>query len=326
MQEPEQSGRPETAREAAKAFIQPYILDGWTLQEISKKQPRTNRPEFAAQVGGGKLTEHRDQERTITREQLAITRVGIMPCFALFDLAEIMAEIRDEGRGYSQMSLAAIFAAQHQELEEEEGVPEPVAPNANRKRRPAVYRSYNAGNCQNPVCGAELGYIEVEGGRDRLYCSDKCRVAAHRARQREEKRQQVLQYHGELREYWHMNGIRGEVLSRLQEILLQHGKKAARAATDAVLVALAANEQAAMSEQVRLIDEVMEAGADVGYEEIKLDDCRLPAGAEHWADFLSYSSLARLRQIRGYLYERQYQQQHKAQARKRLEELSRRDH
>src|SRR6266567_4457576 len=81
--------QPETAREAAKAFMQPYVLDGWKWQEISKKQPHTDRPEFAAQVGGGKVIDHGGEPRTIGREQIAVTRVGSTPCLVLFDLVEV---------------------------------------------------------------------------------------------------------------------------------------------------------------------------------------------------------------------------------------------
>jgi hypothetical protein len=313
----QQSGRPETAREAAKSFIQPYVLDGWTLQEISKKQPSTDRDEFAARVGGGKVTDHRGEPHPVSREQVAVTRVGAAPCWGLFDLGHIMAEIRDERRGYAQMSLAAIFAQQEEEREQ------PEQPTAKKHQRPAVYRSYNAGCCQNPACGAELGYIETEGGRDRLYCNDACRVAAHRAKKREEKRQQVLHYHAELREYWHLHGIRGEVLLRLQEILLQHGKAAARAATDAVLVACAAQEQAGSNEQVRLIDEVMSGGERIGFEEVRLAEFRIPQGVAGWSEFVTYASTNLLRQVRGYLYDREYQEEYKAKARQRLEQLSR---
>jgi hypothetical protein len=197
----------------------------------------------------------------------------------------------------------------------------PPAPPA-QKKRPALFRSYNGGYCQNPNCGEYLGYIEADGGRSRHYCSNKCRVAAYRKRQREKKRAATLQYHGELRQYWRDKGIHGEVLARLQEILLQHGKKAARAATDTVLVALEAQEQAGNQERFKLIDEIMLGGEAIGFPEIRNDDFRIPAGVQSWADFVSNTTIGFLRQMRGYLYDRQRQEYQRAQAHKRLEALS----
>ncbi len=223
-----------------------------------------------------------------------------------------------------QQSLIAIFAQEQERIaqaeREDEELRRAIAPV--QQKRPAVFRSYNAGRCQNPDCGEDLGLVETEGGRDRHYCSDKCRVAHYRQRKREESRQQVLQYHAELRAYWQEHGIHGEVLARLQEILLQHGKKAARAATDAVLAALAAAEQAGSQEQFKLIDEIMLGGEAIGFPEVRLDEFRIPAGVQGWADFVSGTTINFLRQMRGYLYERQQQEQQKAQARKRLEALS----
>lgn len=218
----------------------------------------------------------------------------------------------DNEQSREPLTLAEIFTQEEQ-----------PTPPQREKKRPAVFRSYNGGSCQNPDCGDYIGYIEADGGRDRLYCSDKCRVAAYRKRQREKKREAILQHHGELRDYWKLHGIRGEVLARLQEILLQYGKKAARAATDAVLVALAAAEQAGSQEHFKLIDEIMLGGEAIGFPEIKHEDFRIAPGWQGWTDFVSNTTINFLRQMRGYLYERQRQEYQKAQARQRLEALSR---
>lgn len=217
----------------------------------------------------------------------------------------------DNGQSGQPPTLAEIFTREEPPVK----APQP------RKRY--VYRSYYAGECQNPDCGEDLGLVETEGGRDRHYCSDKCRVAHYRKRKREAQREQVLRYNSELRDYWRERGIRGEVLARLQEILLQHGKKAARAATDAVLVALAAAEQAGSQEQFTLMDEIMLGGESIGFPEIKHEDFRIAAGVQGWTDFVSHTTITFLRQMRGYLYDLQQQELQKAQARKRLEALSR---
>lgn len=133
---------------------------------------------------------------------------------------------------------------------------------------------------------------------------------------------QLLQYNSELREYWQEHNLRGEVLLRLQEILLQHGKAAARAATDAVLVALTAQEQAGSQEQFRLIDEILLGGEEIGFEEVRLDEFRIPAGVQGWTEFVSNTPTRMLRQMQGYLIERKQHEHYKAQGRKRLEALS----
>jgi hypothetical protein len=95
------------------------------------------------------------------------------------------------------------------------------------------YYMYLAPPCG--YCGKEQGLQEPMGGRQRRYCSDRCRKAASRKRDSEKRRNAILQYNAELREYWREHHIDGQVLTLLQDILVEHGKQAARAATDAVL-------------------------------------------------------------------------------------------
>jgi len=112
------------------------------------------------------------------------------------------------------------------------------------------------------------------------------------------------------------------VLLRLQEILLQHGKAAARAATDVVLVALAAQAQAGSQEQFQRIDEILLGGEEIGFEEVRLDGFRVPAGVQGWTEFVSCATINMLRQMKGYLIERKQQDHYKVRGRKRLEVLS----
>jgi len=221
--------------------------------------------------------------------------------------------VAEEANG-EQRSLLDIFT------NEQEEPPLIEVPKKATKKRPAVYRSYMAGDCAN--CGQWLGFIETEGGRDRHYCNATCRVQHHRKQQREKNRAATLQFNSELRDYWQEHGIRGEVLLRLQEVLLQHGKAAARAATDAVLVALAAQEQTGSQEQFRLIDEILLGGEEIGFEEVRLDEFRVPLGVQGWTEFVSSTPISMLRQMRGYLIERKQHEHYKVQGRKRLEALS----
>jgi hypothetical protein len=97
------------------------------------------------------------------------------------------------------------------------------------------YYSYYAGDCQN--CGEPMGIQEVYGGRQRLYCSDKCRKAAHRAKKQRAARLALLSYNSELRQLWDDNEIKDPVLARLQDMLVEHGKDAAKQATETVILA-----------------------------------------------------------------------------------------
>jgi hypothetical protein len=104
-----------------------------------------------------------------------------------------------------------------------------------------VYYSYIGGFCSH--CGTELGLIEQAGGRNRQYCNDGCKQAAYRKRKEEDKRNNILLRNQLLQEYWQLHDINGELLASLQNILVNHGKEAARAATDAALVAIRQTRQ-----------------------------------------------------------------------------------
>jgi hypothetical protein len=321
----------ETARDCAKDFIRAYVLDGWTHKQITDGHRSGNYKKYAAQIGsGGNVEDYQGRRHNLKRSHLAITRIEAAPCWATFDVADLIAEIRDEARGYEPQPLPFEF--------EEPGEPEPgqqedartlaaifaqePEPPRTPRKQPAVFRSYQGGWCKH--CGAELGYIEADGGRDREYCDNggKCRQAHHRQKKREEKRAAILAHHGSLRDYWQLHNIHGEPLARLQEILIRHGKEAARAATDAVIIAVAAQAQAGSQEQFKLMDEIMLRGEALNFPEVRLDEFRISPGVQGWTDFVSCTTLSLLRQMRGYLYDLQQREQQKAQARKRLEALS----
>ncbi len=97
------------------------------------------------------------------------------------------------------------------------------------------YRAYNGGSCE--YCGEPLGFIEVAGGRSRQYCNNNHRMAAYRQRTRRQKRQAILQYNSELRQYWKDNKIDGTVLAHLQDHLIEYGKESAKHATETVVLA-----------------------------------------------------------------------------------------
>jgi endogenous inhibitor of DNA gyrase (YacG/DUF329 family) len=109
-----------------------------------------------------------------------------------------------------------------------------------------TYYAYQAGDCEQ--CGKEIGLIETDGGRQRQYCSDRCKMIAYRTRHKQEYRNKCLLRNTELRDYWQEHHVSGQVLVMLQNILVEHGKAAAKDATDTVLLAL----KLAQSDQERL--------------------------------------------------------------------------
>jgi len=93
------------------------------------------------------------------------------------------------------------------------------------------FHSYMGGYCAH--CGSDLGYIEVDGGRTRRYCNDKCRKAASRDRLKRDKAVSQNGFVG----LWDDNGIKGDVRRHLEDILIQFGVDACRLATHAVITA-----------------------------------------------------------------------------------------
>lgn len=100
------------------------------------------------------------------------------------------------------------------------------------------YYAYMAGFCRNPDCGKDLGLIDQAGGRNRKYCNDSCKIAAFRYRKKQRNREGILEYNTILRDYWQENEITGEVLTRLQDMLVEYGSEVAKHATDTVLIAI----------------------------------------------------------------------------------------
>ena len=95
------------------------------------------------------------------------------------------------------------------------------------------WRAYNGGSCQH--CGADIGYVESEGGRTRKYCSQKCRQAAYTLKIRQDKRYKELLRFSLLMRRWEDGNIQGEVRKKLIEIYIKTGdRQAVELATDLV--------------------------------------------------------------------------------------------
>jgi len=92
-----------------------------------------------------------------------------------------------------------------------------------------AYYAYEAGRCEN--CGASLGLIYQNGGRNRRYCNARCRQAAYRRRRAERDNannvtETVLRYSHLVNE-WHAR-FGDQVGDLLTNILDRHGVDAAR--------------------------------------------------------------------------------------------------
>lgn len=97
------------------------------------------------------------------------------------------------------------------------------------------YYSYYAPTCA--FCGNEQGLVEVNGGRQRTYCSDRCRKAASRKRQRTAKRDAEARRNTELRDVWNEYEIHDQLREMLLAMLFKYGKEVTMDATNAVIQA-----------------------------------------------------------------------------------------
>ncbi len=157
------------------------------------------------------------------------------------------------------------------------------------------YYAYMGGFCG--FCGEDLGLIDQAGGRNRHYCNDACKQAAYRRRKEGEKRQATLLRNGELQSYWAEHGITGAVLTRLQDILVEHGKDAARKATEAVILARQLERDSGSSERTDLLEQVMAIGEACDFEALDLRDARIEPGLDAWSGFVSTADNSMLRLV-----------------------------
>jgi hypothetical protein len=179
----------------------------------------------------------------------------------------------------------------------------------------AAYYAYMAGFCG--YCGADMGLVDQAGGRNRQYCNDAHRQAAYRKRREGDKRNAVLLRNGELSEYWQEHGITGAILSKLQDILISHGKDAALAATDAVILARQLERDSGTSERSDVIEQTMMLAEACDFEALQLEDAHIERGLDAWSLFCSTVDNSMLRLVVAVLQQRQGA----AYRRRRLAEL-----
>jgi hypothetical protein len=166
-----------------------------------------------------------------------------------------------------------------------------------------AYYAYMAGFCR--YCGEDLGLIDQAGGRMRQYCNNACKQNAYLRRRDGEKRQAIILRNGELSDCWADNGITGMVLSKLQDILVEHGKDAARAATDVVILARQLERDSGSAERTSLIEHVMSSGEACDFEALRLEDTHIAYGIDGWSSFCSTADNSLLRLVIAVMRQRQ---------------------
>src|SRR5437879_184640 len=116
--------RLESARDCAKDYLRDYVQEGWTLEELIGGHIATHQPAYDMQIGvqGGKVVDPEGHQRTLKPDQVLVTCVNGTKCFVILDLAELIAEIRDEQRGYYRQPLD-LFSVEVESQEQPEEPP-----------------------------------------------------------------------------------------------------------------------------------------------------------------------------------------------------------
>ncbi len=180
--------------------------------------------------------------------------------------------------------------------------------------------------CQGPDCSNEVQQ-PAGGHRPRKYCSDRCRVAAHRKHAEEVRdAERRVQAATNVREIWNNLIAQYDDLLPAQLTLLHLLKKTTWRGDLQTLVGQAlvkTFEFASATEQGRkdiLIGEIMDVGEKLGYPEI--EELGLPAGNDNWWKHLRFQ---RVEQLRPLYFETYYRCWSPRQEAEELERLRRQD-
>ena len=93
------------ARTCAKDFIRPYVLRGDSPNSLTEGGMGIASRAYWAQIGGLVKVEGERKARSYSRWQLIVTKIGDVPCHAVFDVKELIEEIKNEARAMKQLSL-----------------------------------------------------------------------------------------------------------------------------------------------------------------------------------------------------------------------------
>ncbi len=165
--------------------------------------------------------------------------------------------------------------------------------------------------CQGPDCTNSVE--QVSGGhRARKYCSDRCRVAAHRLHQQQYEQQKAkvslenLLAEQEAREEEARARLRaryGDLLPGTMALLVDLSERSFHSdLVDLVAAAIVRERnwarQSAAAERAALAEEIMETGEALGFPFIAIEELDLLAGISNWSNTCEYGSLERLRLVR----------------------------
>jgi hypothetical protein len=165
--------------------------------------------------------------------------------------------------------------------------------------------------CQGPDCTNSVEQV-TGGHRTRKYCSDRCRVAAHRLHQQQAKQQeterlqQAFLAEQEAREEEARARLRaryGDLLPGTMALLVDLSERSFHSdLVDLVAAAIVRERnwarQSAAAERAALAEDIMEMGEALGFPFVAIEGLNLLAGISNWSNTCEYGSLERLRLVR----------------------------
>jgi hypothetical protein len=81
------------ARQEVKRWLSPYVLRGDSIEYTASGQPGIGSNRLCAQVGS--YAWFNGESVKLTSRQVAVTKMGGVPCLYIFSLAELWQEILD---------------------------------------------------------------------------------------------------------------------------------------------------------------------------------------------------------------------------------------
>ena len=160
--------------------------------------------------------------------------------------------------------------------------------------------------CQGPACNQSL--VVIPGHRPRQYCSDTCKMAAHRARiaAANQVRYEALQMElarrerEELRQRW--GGLPPEAFDLLRSLRMTYGITLAERVASVLQVVRDEAHKSLVEERAMLIDQVMLAGEQLDFPLIVTEAFDLAPTVFCWSAFCGNASIEQLRLAREAAY------------------------
>ncbi len=152
--------------------------------------------------------------------------------------------------------------------------------------------------CQGPACNQTL--VVIPGHRRRQYCSDTCKMGAHRARiaRENQARYEALQLElahrerEELRQRW--GDLPPEAFDLLRSLRMTYGIVLADQVAGVLQVVRDEARRSLAEERASLIDQVMLAGEQLDFPEIVTEAFEVASGVLAWNAFCVASGSGRM--------------------------------